>query len=285
MMRQRLSTRAFQLIVRQFAVAILAAACSLLGVAASGQTLDYWTNLSGGNYETDSNWSLGAPGEYPTFNLGSAGYTVNMNQNNGAIDPDVETDNVTLNLNGYTYSTNYLDVSTAAGTNGSLTIQGPGTLQEDSGDVGYVDVGGSGQLTVNGASIVQNELYASLGVGGTLTVENGGSVIQNDLPGESMNIGDLIANNGTVNTQGPLGIGSGTLTNGSTVESTRGNVSVSGNVSIGYESSIYAFNNVDFTPTSSLTLMDGGQVGSANYSGGYFKSGLPIGWPQVALVQ
>src|SRR5580698_1160230 len=73
-------------------------------------TLDNWTNPSGGNYETNSNWSLGAPGAYPAFNLGSSGYTIQMNQNNEAIDPYVETDNPTINLNYYTYQTAYLDV-------------------------------------------------------------------------------------------------------------------------------------------------------------------------------
>jgi hypothetical protein len=256
---------------RQIATAIVVATCSLLSAAAFGQTLDYWTNLSGGNYETDSNWSLGAPGAYPAFNLGSSGYTIQMNQNNEAIDPYVETDNPTINLNNYTYQTAYLDVGTAAGSSGSLTLLGPGILNEDITDDGYVAVGSSSQLIVNGATVAQNglDMLVSTAPGSTLVVENGGSVGQNDtLAGEdgvsgSMTLGgNLIVNHGSL-VSGSFGmtITSATLTDGGGASS-YGNVTVTGNVNAdGNGSGFGGSQNVDVAPSANVTLTDGASLG------------------------
>jgi hypothetical protein len=221
-----------------------------------GQTADYWLNGNGGSYEEGSNWSLGATGAYPTFNLGSAGYTVTLNQNESAIDPVVETDNPTINLNGYTLNTDYLDVSDYAGTVGSLTLLGPGSVTGSLPVVGYVDVGG--QLTVDNATIDQRGADTTISVAGTLTVENGGSVVQNGVPTQAMNIANLVVNNGTVSTQGAMSLGSATISNGSEVEA-GGTFNASGNVVVDGSNLISNF-GANFSPTSSLTLSDGAFV-------------------------
>src|SRR5277367_2547395 len=132
--------------------------CAWLSAVAGGQTLSFWNNPAGGNYSDGSNWSLGAPGLYPAFNLGSAAYTVTTQPGNGAFEVIVENDNPTLNLNGNSFSNDFVSVATQPGWNGSLTIQGPGTFDENVVDNSEVDVGGAGataQLTVNRATLDQ----------------------------------------------------------------------------------------------------------------------------------
>jgi hypothetical protein len=248
----------------------------LLASMALGQTADYWLNPNGGNYEDGSNWSLGAPGAYPIFNLGSAGYTITLNQNDGAIDPYVETDNPILNLNNFTYTEEYLDVCTAAGTNGSLTLLGPGTLQDFEGAIpSYIDVGngtGTGSLIVNGATVNQSTPDSSIATGdGTLIVENGGTVEQTHSPDQTMNLGgNLIVNDGTVKTEASISLGSANISNGSTVESTGAEggppgigMTLSGNVVVDNSMLSSRFGMV-FDPGATLTVLDGAGVGGSS---------------------
>ncbi|HUB26524.1 MAG TPA: hypothetical protein VL992_13945, partial [Tepidisphaeraceae bacterium] len=158
-----------------FAILCILAAWGLAPTAYGQTVADNWLNPNGGSYEDDSNWSLGAPGAYPIFNLGSSGYTITLNQDDSAIDPVVETDNPTINLNGFSYTSDYLDVSDYPGTSGSLTFLGPGTYSGSIPQQGYINVGGT--LNVNGATIDQSGIDTTIGGGGTLNVENGGSVI------------------------------------------------------------------------------------------------------------
>ena len=99
----------------------------------------------------------------PTFNLGStSGYTTSISTNYYTYGSAVQTDNVTLDLNGNALTTPALNVATANGQTGSLAPVGPGTLNllnENNGspvypgDVYFGTGGGVGQLTVNGATI------------------------------------------------------------------------------------------------------------------------------------
>jgi hypothetical protein len=239
-----------------------------LASTAFGQT-DNWLNPNGGNYEDGSNWSLGVPGDYPVFNLGSSGYTITLNQNDRAVDPYIETDNPILNLNSFTYTEQYLDVCTAAGTNGSLTLLGPGTLDDFEGALpSYIDVGSgssTGNLIVNGATVDQGTPDSSISTaaGSTLTVENGGSVEQTHSPDQTMNLGgNLIVNDGTVLTQATMNLGSATIANGASVYSDAGSanaMNVSGDVVVD-GSSLGAFGNVQVDPSASLTLVGSSQV-------------------------
>jgi hypothetical protein len=235
---------------------------------------DNWLNPNGGNYEDGSNWSLGAPGAYPLFNLGSSGYTIALSQNDSAVDPYIETDNPSINLNSYTYTTDYLDVSTAANTNGSLTFVGPGTYENVvAGSIpipGYLDVGNgsnSAQFTVNDATVtLPAESTLNVAAGSTMTVENGGSVTQNN-PVYAMNIANLVVNDGTVSTKGTINIASATLTNGGGISAGGGGgsgpvINVSGSVLIsGVSSDLGAGGSVAFGPDSSLTIIGNGGVG------------------------
>jgi hypothetical protein len=234
-----------------------------------GQTADYWLNPNGGNYENGSNWSLGAPGAYPLFNLGSSGYAIGLNQNDSAVDPVVETDNPTIELGGHTYTTDYLDVSTAANTNGSLTFVGPGTYVNVVGGSipfpSYLNVGNgsnSAQFTVDDATVsLPAESSLSVSAGSTMTVENGGAVTQSD-PLYSMSIANLLVNDGTVSTQGAMNLGSAMLTDGSNVVqgSGAGSFNVSGTVVVD-DSTLQAIGSpINFGKSASLTLTDGAQV-------------------------
>src|ERR1700722_7653592 len=99
--------------LRYWYSAVLCAAMVLgLTLSAAGQAPqapNNWINPAGGNYNDGPNWALGAPGglpgPYPIFNLGAAGYPIQMTLGEGAVDPTVQTDNPTINLNNQTYVT------------------------------------------------------------------------------------------------------------------------------------------------------------------------------------
>jgi hypothetical protein len=152
-------------------------------------------------------------------------------------------------------------------------LQGPGTFYEDL-SVSYINVGNgsnAAQLIVNGATVNQQGLNATLGVasGSTLTVENGGAVKQTDGPGESMSIANLVVNGGTVSTDGFLSIGSATITNGATVLAIGGNypqmqtILASGNVVVDdADLEANGAGSFTFTSNSTLTVEDGSEVNS-----------------------
>ena len=83
-----------------------------VALAASGSSLwantDSWATGTSGNFNDASNWNGGVPGTADTafFNTGSvSGYTVTLGSNVTNTSLDVENDNVTLDLGGYTYTT------------------------------------------------------------------------------------------------------------------------------------------------------------------------------------
>ncbi|HUB25979.1 MAG TPA: hypothetical protein VL992_11165, partial [Tepidisphaeraceae bacterium] len=182
-----------------FAVALILTAWGLAPMTFGQVTPDYWLNPNGGSYADDANWSLGAPGAYPNFNLGATnGYSVLLSSGEFAINPVIETDNPTFQLGGGTFTADYLDVCDGAGTAGSLTLDGPGKFYQDI-DPSYINVGNgsnAAQLIVNQATVNQDGLQSGLYVapGSTLTVENGGTVEQTDLGGQAMNIANLVVN-------------------------------------------------------------------------------------------
>jgi hypothetical protein len=182
----------------------------LTSASAFGQLTQYWVNPAGGDWGVPTNWNPAGAPEYPVFNLGStSGYTTSISTNYYTFSVSVQTDNVALDLNGNTLTTPALNVATANGQNGSLTLVGPGTvdiLNEDTSGSGgqqepgnlYVGTGGGvGQLTVNGAT-VENSGSEHTGqfVANGLLVENGGQL---NLPNSgSVSISSAVFNDGSL---------------------------------------------------------------------------------------
>ena len=243
---------------------------SLLGSAALGQQ-SYWMNPNGGNYSDGSNWSLGSAGQYPTFNLGSTGYTVTTQSGNGAQQLIVENDNVTLNLNSNTYTNGAIYVAAPeTGETGSLTVVGPGAIEQPPEEavvsIGSSDGSSTGTLTVNGATIEQQNLGSSI-FAQNLIVENGGLIKQDGMSGEgdAITVGNLTENDGTISSGANYAVlaGNVTLQNGSlfTAGGLDGAVDVYGSLTVD-NSLIASGNDVDFASIAQLMVTDGGTVES-----------------------
>src|ERR1700722_13470228 len=142
---------------RRFIAMVVMATCWLSVATAFGQ--NYWINPNGGNYNEAANWSQGVPsGGIIGFDLGSPGYTIQITQQEYLFGWEIQTDNPTVSLNDQTFSTSFLNVSTQAGQNGSLTLLGPGTFEQVVQDDSYIDVGGTnctGQMTINGTTVIK----------------------------------------------------------------------------------------------------------------------------------
>jgi len=245
-------------------------AVSLLASAALGQQ-SYWMNPNGGNYSDGSNWSLGSAGQYPTFNLGSTGYTVTTQSGNGAQQLIVENDNVTLNLNSNTYTNGAIYVAAPeTGETGSLTVVGPGAIEQPPEEavvsIGSSDGSSTGTLTVNGATIEQQNLGSSI-FAQNLIVENGGLIKQDGMSGEgdAITVGNLTENDGTISSGANYAVlaGNVTLQNGSlfTAGGLDGAVDVYGSLTVD-NSLIASGNDIDFASIAQLMVTDGGMVGS-----------------------
>ena len=93
---------ALRLSPRRQAALALAAIAALGSAATHAATVDLWTNPAGGNYEDGTNWNTVAEPTSTgvgTFNLNSsAGYAVNVLANETALGLNVQTDNLTMNL-------------------------------------------------------------------------------------------------------------------------------------------------------------------------------------------
>jgi len=149
---------------------------------------------------TGANWSRGSPNAQPVFDNGSSGYAVQLTQNVSLSSVEVETDNVTLDLNGYTYDGFFLIVGGGAGDIGSLTLQGPGTFEQ--GDFSSISVGNNSQLVISGATLecgTSTNALVGIGTNASIIVENGG-LLQESAPvlWTTLIDGNLIVNNGTV---------------------------------------------------------------------------------------
>ncbi len=173
---------------------------------------DFWINPAGGSWTDAANWSSGVPiGGTAAFNLGStAGYTVTVPTLQDIDELDVDTDNVTLSLNaeldvGFSGDGD-VQVGTASGQNGSLTLNGATVGTEGGANVGTN--GGIGVLTTTttihtfegGGFIVGS----GTGSQGTMNV-NAGGALSPDFPGD-LDVGE---NNGT----GTVNINGGSVSN------------------------------------------------------------------------
>ncbi len=200
---------------------ILAFGTSLVFAAAAfGQN---WINPAGGNWGNPSNWNGDAVPGAPVFDLNSAsGYTVTLPSSEFGETVTVQTDNVTVDLDGYSIITTALNVATTAGQTGSLMLVGPGTISINNGQTGgsgsldVGDQGGTGQLIVSDATILLSGAGAGHFDANGLVVENGGKA-------ELDSSGNYTVTNATFNdgTFGAgllsLGLDQVALTNGSSV--------------------------------------------------------------------
>ena len=251
---------------------VLAFGVLCVSTAAFGQA-DNWLNPAGGNFDTDSNWSLGSPGAgNPTFNLGFA-YTVDFTQSDTDEGLNVENDNVTFDLGGNTFQCTALTTGVTTSPPSDMTLSGGGTVLLTSSGLGAVPVAinNSGDLTINATSVTENATSESVTSTGPLTVENGGQLKQTNLQGGSMNLsGNLTVNDGTVHAIGALTLGTASITAGSTV-STLGaagpspsSIAISASGAVGIDASQLTAQNesVLFNTGSALTLTDNASVGA-----------------------
>jgi hypothetical protein len=243
---------------------ILAFAGSLVFTAAAvGQN---WINPAGGSWGVPGDWSNDGTPFAPVFDLNSPapGYTTSLPSQYFFGNPIiVQSDNVTVDLNGYSLGASALNVATTTGQTGSLALVGPGTISltnfmtnKSSLDVG--DQGGTGQLTINDATLeFGSELGQTFDANG-LVVENGAEITMGAGPGFFAAISNATFNDGTF--QGAygasLGLNQVTLTNGSIIGGY--NVGV-GNASLDH-SSISGYNSTSVSGTVTLsddsTLID-----------------------------
>jgi hypothetical protein len=205
---------------------ILVIGSSLLFTAAAfGQN---WINLAGGSWGVPGNWSNDGTPFSPVFDLNSAlpGYTTSLSSNYDFIVTDgvtVQSDNMSIELNGYEITAGALDVATTTGQAGSLTLVGPGIVSlnegsasggnNESGSLDVGDQGGTGQLTVNDATITsRGEAGGHFNASGLL-VENGGTI--NLQAFGSGTISNATFNDGSIASNGNLNLNQVSLSNGS----------------------------------------------------------------------
>ncbi|MCA9239496.1 MAG: hypothetical protein KDA37_04825, partial [Planctomycetales bacterium] len=187
--------------------------------------LDFqWDNNTGGDFNIGGNWSDGLVplgSDTAIWNLGSvAGYTVQFGTNVSTDSVIVNTDRVTFDLGGFTYTTSALNATTAvvvgqnATDNARLTITN-GTVAARSVRVAAA-AGSQGLLTVSASGLLNVEEEAVLGGGaGTLNIEEGGVVSVGDsliittagaLTGEGLVQGTVDNQAGTVSPGDGIGV-------------------------------------------------------------------------------
>ena len=235
----------------------LAAAAFFTMASAAFGASDSWTNAAGGSWTDTGSWSLGsAPGgnNDAIFNLGStSGYTVTLPSSEGAQNIDVDTDTMSLNLNGRNLAAGFngpgtgsLDVGAASGQNGSLIVAG-GTLEPEF-EVNIGANGGTGSATfddvnVNSNGFSNNGIYVGVGLNsvGTLTAKDGAQLNDgSEGLNPSLYTGDMGAGGtGTVN----LNDATATLGEGSS----------EGSVEIGGNGTLTLTNHSTFTYTGNAT--------------------------------
>jgi T5SS/PEP-CTERM-associated repeat protein len=144
----------------------------------------YWKSAVNGNWSDNSKWSAVQPAssEDVVFNK-SGTYTVNLNTFGASRHLSVLNGNVTVNANGASRSTDVygnLSVGVSSGVAASLKIAGnAGLYLRGSGahDIGK-NAGSTGTLTIDGAGTMLSDSTGWLGIGnagtGRLNVSNGG---------------------------------------------------------------------------------------------------------------
>jgi hypothetical protein len=236
--------------------------------AAFGQN---WTNPAGGNWATPANWSNDGAPYAPVFNLNSPapGYTTSLSNSYYFYESQgvaVQNDNVTLDLNSYNITTPELNVATSVGQTGSLTLVGPGAIDltgsgmgQGSGALAVGTNGGSGQLTVNDATISEyggENTGAGFNANG-LIVENGGQI--NLQTTANFNVNNATFNDGSLSApQGlSLTLNSVQLTNGSSIQGPGSAIIYIDNVSLD-NSTITS--NFEGTIQNTVTLSDNARL-------------------------
>ena len=233
-----------------------------------------WIDVSGGNFSDGSNWSFPIP---PTsvdtafFNLGGT-YTVNFSESVTNKFLKVITDNVTFDLNGFDYT--ILATTTIGDTSSDVaewTVQNGGTLTTTSTDIANL-TSSEGSVTLNGPSTVWENTIGLLQIGNkgnaTLTIENGASVNSNNTTHIATSVSSRssvsVGSNSTMSTLGTFFVGiSGDATllieNGGVVNSS-GNQNI---VAVGNASdSTVTIDNATWNITTSLFLSGNSTTGS-----------------------
>jgi hypothetical protein len=210
------------------------------GRRAYGQlAVENWNNPAGGDWGVTTNWTPGPGPGVATFNLGSvAEYTTTLSNNWTIEGINMETDNAAIDLNGYALQMPGMEVDTAAGQNGQLTLVGPGTVEIDyinEYDTGlpagvFVGTGGIGELTVNDALVQMSgdaEDTSGTFQAASLVVNNGGQIKVGNI--RAATIGSATFNDGTFGGNPTyLDLAAVTLTNNSSITAFDGTISLNG---------------------------------------------------------
>ncbi len=275
----------------------IAAAAALLCLASPLHAADrFWIDSLGGSFSDLANWSAtdgGAGGasvpvaaDVANFTLNST-YTVTFSSAPTNLGLDVENGNVTLDLNGLTYtltSGGAVFAGNVSGQTGRLTVRDGILAVDTNGDnvtVG-VNAGGTGFLTVTtggriGDGTIRPNVTAGSAGTGTLTVNDNGRI-----DGAIFIVGNSSGVAGTATITGPnaaadfsgtttvgnAGTGSVTVTNGGTLTSTStatlgsslgadGTVAVSG---VGSSWTIGSTATIGSAGDGTLTVSAGGLV-------------------------
>jgi T5SS/PEP-CTERM-associated repeat protein len=253
-----------------------------VALAASGGSAwantDSWATGTSGNFNDASNWNGGVPGTADTalFNTGSVGgYTVTLGSDVTNTSLDVENDNVTLDLGGYTYTNTYGSFNSVG-----MGVSGSGTLNLTNGTlVGYyVDVaynaGNTSVINVGSGATLTSTWSMDVGFfgNGTINVSNGG--VLSSTGGAGCEVGAFSGSSGTVTVDGAgsqwnnatlmqIGGGTGTLsiTNGGVVNNTgQANIVDGGTVTVDGAGSQWSNGNTLYMYGGSLTVSNGGVV-------------------------
>ncbi len=150
-----------------------------------------WTNPSGGDFQTATNWSGGDVPDVNTsirFDIPSA-YTLTYSNNSTNPWADVEAGDVTFNLGGNTQTLTSTDVSFP-----SLIVDSGATATVVNGTIAAEEIQSSGEIIL----LETGEMTASSFSGGTLTLD-GGNLTTGSFSGSlAHNDGELVVNGGTI---------------------------------------------------------------------------------------
>lgn len=152
---------------------------ALNGGAARGD--DFWNNPAGGNWNVGANWSGGVVPTDANFNLNSTNaYSVALTTSEQPTFFNVLTDNVTINLNGFSVtipsgqSIQPLNVGVTAGQIGTLTFAGTGSF-DGATNINVGTSGGTGNLVLDNADLA-TEFGNLIVSNGSLTVKDHASI-------------------------------------------------------------------------------------------------------------
>jgi hypothetical protein len=256
--------------------AAVASACATTIVPATQGATSFWTNPAGGTYHDASNWNGGAgpapgPSDTAEFDL-AATYPITFAFNSGAGTFNQTAGDVTLLTDGSAKSLSFgpfnvlggnltlgssgarLDIqasSVQVGSGGSATVGFGNRLHMSSGSlsIGTAD-SGSAALTVDGTNSKLNSDSAS------------GVFLLGGAADTSSASGSLTVSNNAIAT--PRGI---TMTRGTIAVQTGADVTCSGNIALGTQSSVLTPAMMTVTGAGSTFLQDAGSFFDVGYTG------------------